>query len=162
MPNGSISFNPSRASTSNIPTCAVTGSRNICSIGSRWTTLQNTTQRHNSTNLTGSPRDGLPTISAAPRGRRGSAELVTHEFIDDESNVWVTDERAKNGKAAVVMKFSPEGKLLMTLGKPGMPGDGQNMLNGPSGVAVAPNGDIYVADGRGGDTNDRVVKFSKD
>src|SRR5580704_6885900 len=79
MPNGSISFNPSRASTSNIPTCAVTGSRNICSIGSRWTTLQNTTQRHNSTNLTGSPRDGLPTISAAPRGRRGSAELVTHE-----------------------------------------------------------------------------------
>src|SRR5580700_6254308 len=81
MPNGSISFNPSRASTSNIPTCAVTGSRNICSIGSRWTTLQNTTQRHNSTNLTGSPRDGLPTISAAPRGRRGSAELVTHELF---------------------------------------------------------------------------------
>src|SRR5580704_4378906 len=83
MPNGSISFNPSRASTSNIPTCAVTGSRNICSIGSRWTTLQNTTQRHNSTNLTGSPRDGLPTISAAPRGRRGSAELVTHELITE-------------------------------------------------------------------------------
>src|SRR5580704_11737843 len=82
MPNGSISFNPSRASTSNIPTCAVTGSRNICSIGSKWTTLQNTTQRHNSTNLTGSPRDGLPTISAAPRGRRGSAELVTHERLE--------------------------------------------------------------------------------
>src|SRR5580704_15244140 len=80
MADGSISFNPSRASTSNIPTCAVTGSRNICSIGSRWTTLRNTTQRHNSTSLTGSPRDGLPTIPAAPRRRRASAELVTHEL----------------------------------------------------------------------------------
>src|SRR5246127_4353819 len=79
MADGSISFNPSRASTSDIPTCAVTGSRNICSTGSRWTTLQNTTQRHNSTSLTGSPRNGLPTISAAPRRRRASAELVTHE-----------------------------------------------------------------------------------
>ena len=27
---------------------------------------------------------------------------------------------------------------------------------------VAPNGDIYVADGHGGETNDRIVKFSKD
>src|SRR5271169_2505279 len=80
MANGSILFNPSRASTSNIPTCAVTGSRNICSTGSRWTTLQNTTQRHNSTNLTGSPRDALPTTSAAPRRRRAGAELVTHEM----------------------------------------------------------------------------------
>src|SRR5579864_4023946 len=79
MADGSISFNPSRASTSDIPTCAVTGSRNICSTGSRWTTLRNTTQRHNSTSLTGSPRNGLPTIPAAPRRRRASAELVTHE-----------------------------------------------------------------------------------
>src|SRR5579864_2708111 len=80
MADGSISFNPSRASTSDIPTCAVTGSRNICSTGSRWTTLRNTTQRHNSTSLTGSPRNGLPTIPAAPRRRRASAELVTHEY----------------------------------------------------------------------------------
>ena len=60
------------------------------------------------------------------------------------------------------MKFSPEGKLLMTLGKPGVTGDGPDTFNRPSGVVVAPNGDIFVADGHGGDSNARIVKFSKD
>jgi DNA-binding beta-propeller fold protein YncE len=82
--------------------------------------------------------------------------------VDHEGNVYSTDERGKNGKGAVLVKFSPEGKVLMTIGKPGMPGDGQDMLDGPSDVVVAPNGDIYVADGHGGTTNDRIVKFSKD
>jgi DNA-binding beta-propeller fold protein YncE len=83
-------------------------------------------------------------------------------YVDKEGNVWVADERAKNGKGAVVVKFSPEGKVLMTLGKAGMPGNGPELLDGPSGVVVAPNGDIYVADGHGGNSNDRIVKFSKD
>jgi DNA-binding beta-propeller fold protein YncE len=83
-------------------------------------------------------------------------------YVDKEGNVWVADERAKNGKGAVVVKFSPEGKVLLTIGKPGMPGNGPEYLDGPSGVAVAPNGDFYVADGHGGNTNDRIVKFSKD
>jgi DNA-binding beta-propeller fold protein YncE len=81
--------------------------------------------------------------------------------VDREGNVYVSDERAKNGKGAVVVKYSPDGKALMTLGKAGMPGDGE-MLHGPSDVVVAPNGDIYVADGHGGETNDRIAKFSKD
>jgi len=50
----------------------------------------------------------------------------------------------------------------MILGKPGMPGEGPGTFDGPSDVAVAQNGDIYVADGHGGTTNDRIVKFSKD
>jgi esterase/lipase superfamily enzyme/sugar lactone lactonase YvrE len=83
-------------------------------------------------------------------------------FVDHEGNVWVTDETAKNGKGAVVVKFSPEGRVLMTLGKLGTPGDNKDTLNGPSGVTVAPNGDIYIADGHGGNSNDRIVKFSKD
>jgi sugar lactone lactonase YvrE len=83
-------------------------------------------------------------------------------YVDREGNVWVADERAKNGKGAVVVKFSPQGQVLMTLGKPGMPGNGPDLLDGPSGVVVAPNGDIYVADGHGGSSNDRIVKFSKD
>jgi hypothetical protein len=82
--------------------------------------------------------------------------------VDREGNVYVTDERAKNGKGAVLVKFSPEGKVLLTIGKAGMPGDGQDTLDGPSDVVVAPNGDIFVADGHGGNTNDRIVKFSKD
>jgi sugar lactone lactonase YvrE len=83
-------------------------------------------------------------------------------YVDREGNVWVTDERAVNGKGAVLVKFSPQGQVLMTLGKPGMPGNGPDMLNGPSAIVVAPNGDFYVADGHGGTTNDRIVKFSKD
>ena len=43
--------------------------------------------------------------------------------VDGEGNVYVTDGRGKNGKGDVMVKFSPEGKVLMTLGKPGMPGD---------------------------------------
>jgi sugar lactone lactonase YvrE len=96
-------------------------------------------------------------------GFGGGMFNVPHGFyVDKDGNVWVADERAKNGKGAVVVKFSPQGKVLMTLGKPGMPGNGPELLDGPSGVVVAPNGDIYVADGHGGNTNDRIVKFNKD
>jgi sugar lactone lactonase YvrE len=83
-------------------------------------------------------------------------------FVDRDDNVWVSDGRAKNGKGQTVMKFSPDGKLLMTLGKPGVAGDGPDTFNAPSDILVAPNGDIFVADGHGGDTNARIVKLSKD
>jgi len=83
-------------------------------------------------------------------------------FVDRDDNVWVSDGRAKNGKGHTVMKFSPDGKLLMTLGKPGVAGDGPDTFNGPSDILIAPNGDIFVADGHGGDTNARIVKLSKD
>ena len=84
-------------------------------------------------------------------------------FVDKEENVWVSDGRAKdNGKGHTVMKFSKDGKLLMTLGTPGMPGNDEKHFNAPSDVLVAPNGDIFVADGHGGDTNARIVKFTKD
>jgi DNA-binding beta-propeller fold protein YncE len=82
--------------------------------------------------------------------------------IDHDGNIWTTDQNAKDGKGEQVIKFSPEGKVLMTLGKAGVAGDGPDAFNGPCDVAVAPNGDIFVADGHGGDTNARVVKFSKD
>jgi DNA-binding beta-propeller fold protein YncE len=83
-------------------------------------------------------------------------------FVDRDDNVWVSDGRAKNGKGHTVMKFSRDGKLLMTLGKPGVAGNGPDTFNGPSDILVAPNGDIFVADGHGGETNARIVKFSKD
>ncbi len=82
--------------------------------------------------------------------------------IDAEGNIWTTDQNAKDGKGEQVIKFSPDGKVLMTLGKAGVPGNGQAMFNGPCDVAIAANGDIFVADGHGGDTNARVVKFSKE
>jgi sugar lactone lactonase YvrE len=88
--------------------------------------------------------------------------------VDREGNVWVTDAQGKDGKGHQIFKFSPEGKVLMTLGKSGVTGSGTDAFNGPSDVVVAANGDIFVADGHGGDTNvygagnPRIVKFSKD
>ena len=88
---------------------------------------------------------------------------VPHGFyVDRSGNVWVTDGTGGGGRGHTVIKFSPDGKVLMTLGKPDQPGDANDMLNYPSDVVTAPNGDIYIADGHGGKTNDRIVKLDKD
>jgi len=81
--------------------------------------------------------------------------------IDGEGNVWVADGLGKDGKGHQVIKFSPDGKVLLTLGKAGIAGNGPDEFNAPSAVLVAPNGDIFVADGHGGNTNARIVKFDK-
>jgi DNA-binding beta-propeller fold protein YncE len=82
-------------------------------------------------------------------------------FAAADGTVWVTD-----GKNQTVMQFSADGKLLKTLGKPGVAGNGPDTFNSPSDVLIAPNGDIFVADGHGDfpvkGTNDRIVKFTKD
>jgi hypothetical protein len=67
--------------------------------------------------------------------------------VDAEDNVWIT---AANG--ATVMKLSPEGKLLLTIGVSGRRGDwneakGQRLLWQPVMVAFAPNGDVYIGQG---------------
>jgi len=82
--------------------------------------------------------------------------------LDHDGNVYVTDADGKDGKGHIVVKFSPEGKVLMTLGKPGVAGAGTDVFNRPTDVAIAANGDIFVSDGHGGDSNARVLKFSKD
>jgi streptogramin lyase len=83
-------------------------------------------------------------------------------FVDKSGNVWITDAQGKDGKGHQVIKFSPEGKILMTLGKAGIAGDGPDTFNQPSDVVVAANGDIFVADGHGGNSNARIVKFTKE
>ncbi len=88
--------------------------------------------------------------------------VQAHGFtIDREGNIWATDAQGKDGKGQQAFKFSPDGKVLMTLGKAGVAGNGPDTFNAPSAVLVAPNGDIFIADGHGGDTNARIVKFSK-
>lgn len=82
--------------------------------------------------------------------------------VDREGSVWVTDGLGKDGKGHRVVKFSPDGKVLLTLGKAGVAGSGPDEFNAPSAVVVAPNGDIFVGDGHGRDTNARIVKFSRD
>ncbi len=88
-------------------------------------------------------------------------------FVDRDGNVWVTDDvgsrdidTVSEGKGHQVFKFSPEGELLMTLGQPGIAGDGPDTFNMPSAVLVAPNGDIFVGDGHGPGSNARIVKFN--
>lgn len=88
-------------------------------------------------------------------------------FVDQDGNVWVTDAVAAGRtppgtRGHQVVKFSPDGDVLMTLGKPGVPGNDSYSFNAPSDVVVADNGDIFIADGHGDDTNNRVMKYSSD
>ena len=83
-------------------------------------------------------------------------------YVDRQGNVWATDQIEKSGRGDVLVKFGRQGDVQMVLGRPGVPGKAAGMFDQPSAVVVAPNGDIYVADGHGGKSNDRIVKFSQD
>ncbi len=112
--------------------------------------------------------DLTPILKFDPSGKllkgfgAGMFEWPHGIYVDRDGNVWVTDAEAKNGRGQQVFKFSPEGEVLLTLGTAGVAGNGPDTFHAPSDVVVAPNGDIFVADGHGGDTNARIVKFSKD
>ena len=78
--------------------------------------------------------------------------------VDRDGNVWVTDARVASAdelkkfpgedrKGSVVVKFSPEGKVLMTLGTPGVRGNPPDALTDPNSVITDPaNGDVYVSE----------------
>jgi hypothetical protein len=77
----------------------------------------------------------------------GYQEKAHGMAVDAEDNVWICDA---NG--STVMKLSPDGKLLMTIGVRGHRGDwieasGQRLLWQPLMVAFAPNGDVYIGEG---------------
>jgi hypothetical protein len=101
-----------------------------------------------------------------------------HAFtIDGDGNLWASDVNdeptvlgmsAKNADGVMmgqeVLKLSPTGKILMVLGKEGVAGNGPDTFDRPTGVAIAPNGDIFVSDGHYPNeyNSGRIVKFSKD
>ena len=99
--------------------------------------------------------------------------------VDAQGNVWVTDFAANEAgtKGHQVHKFSPDGKLLMSLGTAGKAGSGPNQFNQPNDVITAPDGSIFVSDGHSGQgmtSNEamekgrasgataRIIKFSPD
>ena len=92
--------------------------------------------------------------------------------VDREGNLWVTDARASArtpGSVAnetilghQVFKFSPEGKVLLTLGRAGESGSGPDLFDQPTDVVVAPSGEIFVTDSHRNGRNNRVVKFGRD
>jgi DNA-binding beta-propeller fold protein YncE len=109
----------------------------------------------------GSP---LPTVylfdaTGAVQKAFGAGMLLSPHGIDvdRDGNVWVTDCTCTLGRNAPapnppaghqVYKFSPDGKLLMTLGKAGgVPPSDSGYFYQPNDVLIAPNGEIYVAEG---------------
>ncbi len=99
-----------------------------------------------------------------------------HGFtVDKDGNLWTTDTNddqtilgmpAKNAQGITmgheVLKISPSGQVLMTIGQHGVAGNGAYTFDRPTGVAVAQNGDIFVADGHAPNKSNsaRVVKYS--
>ena len=101
--------------------------------------------------------------------------------VDREGNVWVADARSPNARELErtpnaprrghqVVKFSPEGEVLMVLGTPGEPGDPPTHFTEPNDVLVAPDGSIFVGEAHGAQFLDepgpnaigRISKFSPD
>jgi hypothetical protein len=101
-------------------------------------------------------------------------------YVDAESNIWVVDARSTNErerkqypdempKGHVVVKFSPQGNVLMTIGTSGVAGNPPNALTEPTSVVVAPDGDIFIAEGHSGQNEDagpnsvgRISVFNRD
>ena len=107
-----------------------------------------------------------PIIKMDPDGKivasfgKGLLNFPHGFFIDRDGNVWVTDGAPagdrrgeagfKKGMGHQVWKFSADGKVLMRLGEAGVAGADETHFNGPTGVVVAENGDIWITDGHGG------------
>jgi sugar lactone lactonase YvrE len=122
-----------------------------------------------------------PILEFNPAGRllkRFGVGLFAHPHgftVDKDGNVWTTDTNddetilgmpAKNAQGVTmgqqVLKISPAGKVLMTIGTEGVGGNGPYLFDRPTGVAIAANGDIFVADGhsRNKSNSARIVKYS--
>jgi len=81
---------------------------------------------------------------------------------DADGNIWAIDGDARDGKGNQVFKFSPDGKVLLTLGKAGQGGKGNDVFDRPTGIAFAPNGDIFISEGHAPTFgNSRITKFDK-
>jgi len=95
-------------------------------------------------------------ILEVPESEIGHQDKAHGMAVDSEDNVWIMD----NGQSTV-MKLSPQGKLLMTIGTRGHRGDwveekGQRLLWQPVMVAFAPNGDLYIAEGHANESPNDV------
>src|SRR6185312_7196264 len=87
--------------------------------------------------------------------------------VDPQDNIWAVDEGAN-----MIIKFNPEGRVIMTLGRRPEPVDaiagpppqlpaanpGKYIFDRPTDVGWDREGNIFISDGYG---NSRVVKYDK-
>lgn len=127
-----------------------------------------------------------PVIKFSPEGKvlkewgKDTTAYPHGLHVDRQGNVWLTDLQSNIDTAArrnrpfpetkekmpplgaTVKKFSPDGKLLLTLGTPGVYGNDETHFSQPSDVITDKDGNIYVVDAHdSAPSNDRVVKFDK-
>ena len=101
--------------------------------------------------------------------------VQAHGFcLDQDGNLWAgdsgpfRDNPSTAGRGYQFFKFAPDGKVLLTLGKAGVSKAGRDTFIAPTACAVAPNGDIIIADGHfprpstSQQDGDRLVRFTKD
>ena len=93
---------------------------------------------------------------------------------DRDGNFWAGDSGpfgdnpSAAGRGFQVFKFSPEGKLLLSLGKAGLSKAGPDTFVGPSACLELPDGDILIADGHwprpttAQQDGDRLVRYTRD
>src|SRR5436190_21982379 len=65
--------------------------------------------------------------------------------IDKDGNIWATDVGAHT-----VMKLSPQGQVLLTLGEKGQAGawdDATHRFNEANDIVIASNGDLFITQG---------------
>ena len=84
---------------------------------------------------------------------QGVVSNAHHLKIDRDGNVWLADIGWH-----IVRKCTPEGNVLLTIGTLGKRGEGPNLLNKPTDMVIAPNGDVFISDGYG---NSRVAHFDR-
>ena len=101
--------------------------------------------------------------------------VQAHGFcMDQDGNLWAGDsgpfgdDPSTAGRGFQIHKFNQDGEHLMSLGKAGISAAGEDTFIGPTACAVAPNGNIIIADGhwpRPSDAQqngDRLVEVTPD
>jgi len=107
-----------------------------------------------------------PVLEFDPQGNfikgfgKGQLLFPHYIYIDKQDHLWIVDNHADGKIGDDVIEYDQNGKVLKTLGTPGVAGNDHTHFDQPSSVLVAPNGDIFVGDGHTADTgNARIVKF---
>ncbi len=74
--------------------------------------------------------------------------------VDPQGNVWTTDAASSH-----VIKFSPEGKVLLDLAVGGQPAPCRNNFCSTTDLAFAANGHLFISDGY---ANARILEYTAD